>query len=175
MYGVQLGAATILIGKNLAAAICFFLGKTLLSGWVQNLVKENKAFKCAPSLNLLYNRHLISFLAELWQRKLLSQVMILISHFISLSLESVEAQKAKRVFSFKNEDYPHTKFGIHSEAYCPRAFLGLVQELLPGFERLGLAAGACGQAVSDSFLHVQLRIFGDKCLFSRLHAVNSSC
>lgn len=45
IYGVQLGAATILVGKTTAAAICFLLGRTLLKDAVTNMVKSNKAFR----------------------------------------------------------------------------------------------------------------------------------
>ena len=49
IYGVQLGAATILVGKTTAAAICFLLGRTLLKDAVTNMVKSNKAFRSGSS------------------------------------------------------------------------------------------------------------------------------
>jgi hypothetical protein len=49
IYGVQLGAATILVGKTTAAAICFLLGRTLLKDAVTSMVKSNKAFRFGSS------------------------------------------------------------------------------------------------------------------------------
>ena len=45
VYGVLTGFLVILVAKNIAAILCFLLGKTLLKGYVVKLAASNNLFK----------------------------------------------------------------------------------------------------------------------------------